>query len=246
MHDKSEILRRQGWCYLSAKKLASLGKLVLKKWTNSFEEQNIFDIVLGSGLEGYFPARSEKAVGADAPDSKEFFHIYNPGNVSSRYSENLYGVFHECRRHRDKLLAEVSDLISADASLSFENPCDDLLRIVRYKPYKSLKYAEPHTDVTLFSFIIAEIGAGLEILSDKNQYQPASPNGEDIVALSGDMLSLITSKKIEPAIHRVVNHGTYRYALIYFGNPHNSSRLSEKWIAGDFVQSRLREMEFKR
>ena len=215
---------------------------------------------VAGGQRGYTPFGIEHALGHDAPDLKEFFHVgAEPRPGGPPVDQYLANVFPEglptLRRISIDLHAalEVCAIALLEALAgAFEVPTHEfaglvvggnsILRVLHYPPIpedadpRALR-AAPHEDINLITLLPAATAAGLEIQSRDGRWVPIEPPSGALVVDVGDMLSRITNGVVPATTHRVVNSPeasrSHRYALPFFAHPRPECvlRVLERFVA---------------
>jgi isopenicillin N synthase-like dioxygenase len=242
---RSEQLLTKGWLRLST---PTLPPTLLHKcygdWERFFStaEKELFSAAPGA-LDGYFPMNSEKALGSESPDPKEFFHWYRAGKgpelcaqstaeVFTRLEEVAHSLFAELAETMPELRPFVSDIRKSQRLV---------LRIAHYlgkgEPYLNA----PHEDIDFLTILPAATDPGLEVLENDRWIDAAARTGE-CIALTGDMLTEATGGKIKPLRHRVIPAVSERLSMSFFMNPDDHVQLSPIWNAGALLQHRLRDI----
>ena len=108
-----------------------------------------------------------------------------------------------------------------------------------------------------FNLITLLIGAeegGLEVLNNDGSWIKVNPSSNAIVCNIGDMLQLVTEKKLKSTTHRVINQdkkiSKSRYSIPFFLHPSPSVKLKSIYddndsgiLANDFLNKRLEEIK---
>lgn len=246
------------------------------------EVKRQYDKVAG-GARGYTPFGREHAKDQKLPDLKEFWHtgqdLPEGHALRGEYPDNvwpeempgmqavilhLYRQFEECAATMLTALAEYYGLPSntfADMIVAGNS----ILRTIHYPPLSEAMpagavRAAAHEDINLITLLIESQGAGLEILTQDNQWEAVHALEGDIIVDSGDMLHRLTNGVIPATTHRVVNptegENRSRYSMPFFVHPYSACDLTvmdhfvsadrpAKWppiTAGQFLQQRLEEI----
>ncbi|CAM2065329.1 Isopenicillin N synthase family oxygenase [Sulfidibacter corallicola] len=241
-----------------------------------------YDVVAG-GARGYTPFGREHAKYTNVPDLKEFWHTGQelpeghslreeyPDNVwanempdMKEYVVKLYRGFEECASTLLTALAEYFEF-PTDTFSKMMVDGNSILRTIHYPPLSEdmpagAVRAAAHEDINLITLLIESQGAGLEILTQDNRWEPVHALEGDIIVDSGDMLSRLCNGVIPATTHRVVNpaqgENKSRYSMPFFVHPYSACDLTvmdhfvsedrpAKWppiTAGAFLQQRLDEI----
>jgi isopenicillin N synthase-like dioxygenase len=197
------------------------------------------------GLDGYFPKGTETAKGYDQPDPKEFFHFYRHGR-SPAYCKGLTGLIFEC-------LAEAAVQVLEDlacvlptlrtCTTNLINSRRLVMRIAYYEQNSDMSFfAAPHEDINFITLLPKATTPGLAVLRTDGIWESVQPEDQQCIVLSGDMLAEASQGKIQATRHAVTALARERLSLSFFANPNDDIILSPRWVAGDFLAHRLREI----
>jgi isopenicillin N synthase-like dioxygenase len=225
-----------------------------------------------AGARGYTPFGKETALGENIPDLKEFWHhgpvIDNSfdkrilENINVNQIENFNNVF-------DRLFSEMNNLgikLLSSIALTLDLPenffhkqtikGNSLLRLIHYPPSKdkNMHRAREHADINLITLLIGANEPGLEVKDKSNNWIPVSSSFEDIVCNIGDMMQLITEKRLKSTPHRVVKYESdeikSRYSIPFFLHPSPDTILKSIYnsneagvLAHDFLDERLKAIK---
>ena len=176
----------------------------------------------------------------------------------------LYRQFESCAA---TLLEALADYYGLSKSIFSDMITDgnSILRTIHYPPIDGgmpagAVRAAAHEDINLITLLIESQGAGLEILTQENEWEAVHALEGDIIVDSGDMLHRLTNGVIPATTHRVVNpvegENRSRYSMPFFVHPFSACDLTvmdhfvteerpAKWppiTAGQFLQQRLEEI----
>lgn len=194
---------------------------------------------------GYTPFHVEKAVGADLPDEKEFFHVF-PSSLTHvaelpRFHQDVHMLWEE--------FFSFTNLFTRAVALSIGEPEDffhqtrdaigpSIVRGLHYpaqeNPYQGGRKvvaggnaigmcAWEHQDINLLTFLLAD-EPGLELLHEDGgtktwiEVQPTK-KGQIIINVC-DMMEPLTNGYYRSVIHRVrCRKNTDRYSVPFFFHP---------------------------
>ena len=180
----------------------------------------------GGGARGYTPYRTEKAVGADVSDLKEFWHVgrslpdgdpleeFMPANVWPGELPEFRVTFETLYAEFDKAGLKILSAIAVHLGLApdwFDSTVDQgnsVLRLLHYPPVENAEgavRAAPHGDINTITLLLGADEAGLELLSRQGEWIPVSPPPGALAVNIGDMLSRLTNDRLRSTVHRVVN-----------------------------------------
>ena len=250
-------------CYESSKAFFDL----------DYEIKNTYSSVGSKGARGYTPKGIETAVGENVPDQKEFWH-HGPvvdDTFDQKIPKNIIiDEMPEFNKYYDELYLELHKIgsrvlsviaLSLDIDKNFFTPWiekgNSLLRSIHYPPVDSNlnpHRARAHEDINLITLLIGAEEGGLEVLNKDGSWIKVSPSSEAIVCNIGDMMQLVTDKKLKSTTHRVIQdkltESKPRYSIPFFLHPAPSINLKsifrdsdEGILANDFLDQRLKEIK---
>ena len=250
-------------CYKSSKAFFDL----------DYEIKNTYSSVGSKGARGYTPKGIETAVGEKIADQKEFWHhgpvvddTYDdkiPKNLNiaqvpefNKYFDSLYQELHKIG---SRVLSVIA--MSLDIDNNYFDPWvekgNSLLRSIHYPPVESKSNphrARAHEDINLITLLIGAEEGGLEVLSKDGSWIKVAPSSKAIVCNIGDMMQLVTDKKLKSTTHRVIQdedaEPKSRYSIPFFLHPAPSINLKSIFrdedkgiLADDFLNQRLKEIK---
>ena len=250
-------------CYNSSKEFFDL----------DFKTKEIYSSVGSKGARGYTPKGIETAVGEIIPDQKEFWHhgpiidnTYDkkiPENIDIKeipeFNKNFDDLYSELHQIGSRVLSVIS--LSLGLNQDYFNQWiekgNSLLRSIHY-PKVEMKdnphRARAHEDINLITLLIGAEEGGLEVLSKDGLWIKVAPSSKAIVCNIGDMMQLVTDKKLKSTTHRVIQdehaESKSRYSIPFFLHPAPSVLLKsvfrddDKGILADtFLNQRLKEIK---
>ena len=238
-----------------------------------YEIKNKYSSVGSKGARGYTPKGIETAVGENVPDQKEFWH-HGPvvdDTFDQKIPKNIIiEEMPEFNKYYDELYLELHKIgsrvlsviaLSLEIDKNFFTPWiekgNSLLRSIHYPPVDSNlnpHRARAHEDINLITLLIGAEEGGLEVLNKDGSWIKVSPSSEAIVCNIGDMMQLVTDKKLKSTTHRVIQdkltESKPRYSIPFFLHPAPSVNLKSKFrdsdegiLANDFLNQRLKEIK---
>ena len=250
-------------CYKSSKEFFDL----------DYDIKNTYSSVGSKGARGYTPKGIETAVGEKIADQKEFWH-HGPVIDDSfdkkipknliidqipNFNENFDTLYSELHKIGSRVLSVIA------LSLGLENDYfepwikkgNSLLRSIHYPPVDSESNphrARAHEDINLITLLIGAEEGGLEVLSKDGNWLKVAPSSKAIVCNIGDMMQLVTDKKLKSTTHRVIqdkkSESKPRYSIPFFLHPAPSINLKSIYrnddtgiLADDFLNQRLKEIK---
>ena len=234
--------------------------------------KNLYSFRESAGARGYTPFGKETALGETIPDLKEFWH-HGPiidDSYDKRIMKNVYvseidtfnsvfdELFIEMNNLGLKLLSSISLTLGLSSSF-FEKSTskgNSLLRLIHYPPSnnENIYRAREHADINLITLLIGANEPGLEVKDKQGNWIPVSSSYEDIVCNIGDMMQLITDKKLKSTPHRVIKYKKdetkSRYSIPFFMHPSPDTILKSVFndddcgvLAHDFLDERLKAIK---
>ena len=238
-----------------------------------YEIKNKYSSVGSKGARGYTPKGIETAVDENVPDQTEFWH-HGPvvdDTFDQKIPKNIIiDEMPEFNKYYDELYLELHKIgsrvlsviaLSLDIDKNFFTPWiekgNSLLRSIHYPPVDSNlnpHRARAHEDINLITLLIGAEEGGLEVLNKDGSWIKVSPSSEAIVCNIGDMMQLVTDKKLKSTTHRVIQdkltESKPRYSIPFFLHPAPSINLKsifrdndEGILANDFLDQRLKEIK---
>ena len=250
-------------CYKSSKAFFDL----------DYQVKNAYSSVGSKGARGYTPKGIETAVGEKIADQKEFWH-HGP-LIDETYDKNIPANINisqvpEFNKHFDELYEELHSIGSRVLSVialslgldhnyfnSWVEKGNSLLRSIHYPPVETKSNphrARAHEDINLITLLIGAEEGGLEVLSKDGSWIKVEPSSNAIVCNIGDMMQLVTDKRLKSTTHRVIQdeivESKPRYSIPFFLHPSPSINLKsifrdddEGILANDFLNQRLKEIK---
>ena len=250
-------------CYKSSKAFFDL----------DYDIKNTYSSVGSKGARGYTPKGIETAVGEKIADQKEFWHhgpvvdeTFDdkiPQNLNidqvpefNKYFDSLYQELHKIG---SRVLSVIA--MSLDIDNNYFDPWvekgNSLLRSIHYPPVESKSNphrARAHEDINLITLLIGAEEGGLEVLGKDGSWIKVAPSSDAIVCNIGDMMQLVTDKKLKSTTHRVIQdedaEPKSRYSIPFFLHPAPSINLKSIFrdedkgiLADDFLNQRLKEIK---
>jgi len=234
--------------------------------------KNKYSFRKNAGARGYTPFGKETALGETVPDLKEFWH-HGPvidETYDSRIMENIYvneidkfnnvfdELFNEMNTLGAQLLSSISLTLGLHKDFFYTSTIkgNSLLRLIHYPPSnnENIYRAREHADINLITLLIGANEPGLEVKDKLGNWIPVSSSYEDIVCNIGDMMQLITDKKLKSTPHRVIKYKTdeikSRYSIPFFMHPSPDTILKSVYdnddkgvLAHDFLDERLKAIK---
>jgi len=238
-----------------------------------FETKNTYSSVGSKGARGYTPKGIETAVGEKIADQKEFWHhgpviddsfdkkIPQNLNIEEvpQFNSNFDELYDELHKIGSRVLSVIALSLGLDKNYftSWVEKGNSLLRSIHYPPVESFSNphrARAHEDINLITLLIGAEEGGLEVLNKDGSWIKVEPSSEAIVCNIGDMMQLVTDKKLKSTTHRVIQdpeaEPKSRYSIPFFLHPAPSINLKsifrdddEGILADTFLDQRLKEIK---
>ena len=250
-------------CYKSSKAFFDL----------DYEIKNMYSSVGSKGARGYTPKGIETAVGEKIADQKEFWHhgpviddsfdkkIPKNLNIEEvpQFNSNFDQLYDELHKIGSRVLSVIALSLGLDVNYftAWVEKGNSLLRSIHYPPVESTSNphrARAHEDINLITLLIGAEEGGLEVLNKDGSWIKVEPSSEAIVCNIGDMMQLVTDKKLKSTTHRVIQNPEAepksRYSIPFFLHPAPSINLKsifrdddEVILADTFLDQRLKEIK---
>jgi isopenicillin N synthase-like dioxygenase len=234
--------------------------------------KNEYSFRENAGARGYTPFGKETALGETVPDLKEFWH-HGPvidDSYDKRIMNNIYvneidefntvfdELFNEMNTLGTRLLSSISLTLGLDENFfnTSTRKGNSLLRLIHYPPSnnENIYRAREHADINLITLLIGANEPGLEVKDKSGNWIPVSSSYDDIVCNIGDMMQLITDKRLKSTPHRVIKYKTdemkSRYSIPFFMHPSPDTILKSVFndedkgvLAHDFLDERLKAIK---
>ena len=237
---------------------------VYKEWKYFFNLDNKFNYLFDvEKQDGYFPLKSENAVGYNSKDIKEFYHIYLPwGRIPNEISNNTIEIRNELVDIGSKLLIWIEENTPDNIKKLFSIPLKDmikdsnnnLLRILHYPPLdgtedKGAIRAAPHGDINLITILLSGSQPGLQVLNMHKEWINVDSDNGWLIINSGDMLNKCSNGYYPSTIHRVINPknsaNVSRYSMPLFLHARDDVLLSKEYTAKEYLNRRLKKLGLK-
>ena len=236
-----------------------------------------------NGARGYTPFKIETAKDSNLADLKEFWHVGRELDHNDSYRKWMFdnvdlpdiNKFKEKTNNLflqfDKLGNSLLEAIAIYLNLNFDyfhnitNKGNSVMRVIHYPPVQNEEEGEragAHEDINLITLLIGGQQAGLEILTNENDWVRASVDKDVIICNIGDMLQRLTNNYLTSTTHRVKAIGremqSSRYSIPFFVHPNpdwyietlpnfikesNPNLYPNGIMAEDFLQERLKEIK---
>lgn len=188
-------------------------------------------------LTGYFPLASERAVGSVGADDKEFLQARELGDLPTGLRDAVAPAL-ESALSTAQLVADALGLAGLGVDVDYRAAGSGVLRLVRYGQRGG---AASHTDMTLFTLLLAETAPAVTVTANDGRLEALSLGSGMVAVLAGDMLEIATGGTIRACRHRVEAFAG-RCSVLFFANPDPHTRLQPGLTAGDALERRLAEI----
>ena len=226
-----------------------------------FKIKKKYHVEGSNGARGYTPYGIETALNEDVPDQKEFWHqgsttnhklmpnLYIDELDGFSFVDNLYKEFEKTGLEILKAMSKFNIKYNCDIIDSAVNG-NSILRMIHYPATKANNEyrARAHNDVNLITLLIGGNAAGLEAQDKQGNWIPCNCSENEIICNIGDMMELISNRKLISTTHRVVaqgNSSSSRYSIPFFLHPRPEVVLNTDTglTADEFLIKRLRDIK---
>ncbi|MEN7341397.1 MAG: 2OG-Fe(II) oxygenase family protein [Pseudomonadota bacterium] len=247
---------------------ATLLHRINREWRAFFASDDKFNYQIerhpDGRQDGYFSlAVSERAVGQDVKDIKEFFHAAPDGPMPETLRADVIEYRSQALALGRLLLGWLQAALPAgclnDPSVNLANVLDDEPSVLRILHYPPLSGDEPagsvraaaHEDINFITLLPVALEPGLQVKTLEGSWLDLHGESGEIIVNTGDMLQEMTDGYLPSTTHRVVNPSgsvgnISRISMPFFLAPELSLRLSQRYTAGEYLAERLTEIDGKR
>ncbi|WP_296001759.1 2OG-Fe(II) oxygenase family protein [Rugamonas sp.] len=235
---------------------------IYREWLEFFQSEHKHAYAKqGGSQDGYFSMSvSEIAKGGKRRDLKEFFHIYPWGKYPAEVSPAARQYHARAGALAAELLGWIEEHSPDDVRAGFAMPLPQmivdspttLLRVLHYPPLRGDEApgalrAAAHEDINLLTLLPAASEPGLQVRDSGDRWHDVPCDFGNLVVNIGDMLQEASGGYYPSTSHRVQNpagaaRAQPRLSLPFFFQPRNEVRLSPRYLAGQYLQERLREL----
>ena len=235
---------------------------VYEEWRQFFaDEKRKGDTIYNRETQdGFFPISvSEKAVGADVKDIKEYFQYYPWGQYPSNLSDKTKILYQQLYGFAGTLLgwleqclpSEIAQSLSMPLSQMIKNSEQTMLRILHYPPFQGDEplgavRAAAHEDINLLTLLVGATQSGLQVKDVNGKWHDVPGSYNHIIVNVADMLDLATQGYYRSTTHRVINPDkndkSARLSMPLFLHPRPEVSLSPEKTAKQYLLERLTEL----
>lgn len=214
----------------------------------SYKDQFVNEKDSNMGLASF---GSEKAIGAEVADIKQFFH-WKPGHTIptevADITHKLYSLLEGDVAGQLLQALTRSKLVSMDLTEVCRNSNNTLLRAIYYPSLDSIKQmpcavrAAAHEDINFLTLLVAASAPGLQVKDSQENWFDVPFEDNSIIVNVGDSLQLASNKAFKSTTHRVINPNTNdsdRVSIPLFVHPHGNTMLAPGVTAQQFLNERL-------
>ena len=193
-------------------------------------EKSEYEIPGFKGQRGFVGFGREQAVGAKAPDLKEFWHVgrdpdeNNP--LTKDYLPNVFPsqipefetlgmqLFSELETVSQQLLICLTNVlgVKGDYFYDFVANGNSILRALHYPGFFRAEYegtsavrAAAHTDINLITLLLGASQRGLQVQAHNGEWVNVHCKPHELVVNVGDMLQRLSNMRFVSTVHRVLN-----------------------------------------
>ena len=185
--------------------------------------------------DGYHDIGKEYSDRPDRPDLAESFwarliHADATARLPDAEGRAMHRAALAACRELEAALAPVTQALSRhyaepgrwSPELAFACDRASHLQFNRYEPARHRRelLTDAHEDGLYLTLLFAD-APGLEVLTPAGEWLPLQPRAGELVAMPGEIFSLLCGYRVQPLLHRVRNHPDVarRFAMMYFANP---------------------------
>ena len=239
-------LERQGYLVLTCPDL--LGELIARLWRAADAFFALPDARKRANSlpehDGYHAIGEEYSDRPDRPDLAESFwarllHGEATGRLPDPEGRAMHRAALAVSAEIEALLSQLTEALARhyaehwSSELAFRCDRASHLQFNRYQPSRHDRelLTDSHEDGLYLTLLFAD-APGLEVQTAAGDWLPVQPRPGELIAMPGEIMSLLTGYRVQPLYHRVRNHPEVgrRYAMMYFANP-NPSDGFRPWVA---------------
>jgi isopenicillin N synthase-like dioxygenase len=214
----------------------------------SYKEQFVNPTDPNMGFTGF---GGEKAVGAEKPDLKEWFH-WRPGQQIpeevAALTKRLYSFL-----EGDIAGQLLNALSNGNADLyniakTCNNSDNTVLRALYYPALDSIKQepgsvrAAAHQDINFITILVAASAPGLQVQDNQGEWNDVPFEENSLIVNVGNMLELASNGAFKSTTHRVINpdnSSADRLSLPLFVHPNSDAMITPGVTAQQYLDQRL-------
>jgi len=196
----------------------------------SEQEKSEYEIPGFKGQRGFVGFGREQAVGAKAPDLKEFWHVGRDPDADNMltkdYLPNVFPtqvpefeklgmqLFSELETVSQQLLICLTDVlgVKGDYFYDFVASGNSILRALHYPGFFRSEYEESsavraasHTDINLITLLLGASQRGLQVQAHNGEWVNVHCKANEVIVNVGDMLQRLSNMRFVSTVHRVLN-----------------------------------------
>lgn len=235
-----------------------------RDWRAFFAGDDKYDYRFEGGTDGaqfgYFGLDvSERAVGHEQKDIKEFFHAgpggRMPASLEADAADYRARALELARTLVDWFDAALDDAHKHDPGLKLAKTLSDPVSVLRILHYPPLSGDEPegslraaaHEDINVITILPVAEAPGLQVKTRDGQWLDLHGRRGELIINTGDMLQEFTGGYLPSTTHRVVNPAAgrdnrSRISMPFFIAPESGTRLSDRYTAGEYLAERIAEI----
>jgi len=194
--------------------------------------------------DGYHDIGKEYSERPERPDLAESFwarliHAGATPRFVDAEARRTHKAALEVCRGLEALLTPITEALARhyaerwSPSLAFACDRASHLQFNRYQPQRHGRdlLTDAHEDGLYLTLLFAD-APGLEVLTPGGRWRPVQPRRGELIAMPGEIFSLLCGYRVQPLVHRVRRHPEVprRLAMMYFANP-NPAADFPPWIA---------------
>lgn len=243
--------------------------LAAQTFAGSEETKRRYEDVEGGRQRGYTSVGVEHAKDRTVGDLKEFWHVGRtqgdvPKNIFPTEVARFEQTFTRLFSALDKVATDLLEAIGAHLGLEpgffidLTREGNSVLRVIHYPPQlegtpAGAVRAAAHEDINLITVLPVSTAPGLQLMTRDRTWMDVETPPNVMVCDTGDMMQLLTDRRLPSTTHRVVNPSgadaeRSRYSLPFFCHPRPDAVLRAggagvpEILANDFLMERLRDI----
>ncbi len=213
---------------------------------------------------GYTSLGVEHAKDQLVPDIKEFWHVGRlqgdvPPNIEPAEPVNFTTTFNRLFAELDRVATTLLESVGAYLGKpegffeDFTRGGNSVLRIIHYPPLSNdvepgAVRAAAHEDINLITVLPVATEPGLQLMTRDGAWVDVQTPPNVMVCDTGDMMQLLTGRRLRSTTHRVVNPpgdaNRSRFSMPFFCHPRPDAVLQQQpeVLAHAFMMERLRDI----
>jgi isopenicillin N synthase-like dioxygenase len=211
--------------------------------------------------EGYVPTNTEKAVGHDNADWKEYYQTHWNGSYPDYIDcKSTKTLVKEIVHLGEKIITSIDSAMPQTYKKYIKMSLTEMIKDCDKHGFRVIHYpgmqevfipprAGAHTDICFLTILPNATADGLEIQDNNGIWHVPKLNKDSILVFAGDMLEMATNGYIGAGMHRVTAtaelvRNTSRFSFPIFIHPRREVELQAGITAIDALRTRITEIGF--